>query len=131
MIIGIGSDFVSVERIAKVWQRHPENFLARVYTPAERDYATVQPSQTVRRLAKRFAAKEAVAKALGTGLGEYAFFNEIEVIQTVNKKPEITLSGRAKAYLENLVGKEKRTKIHITLTDDGDFALAFAVIEAI
>lgn len=131
MIIGIGSDFVRIERIARVLQRHPENFLSRVYTLAEQNYATAHPSQTVRRLAKRFAAKEAVAKALGTGLGENAFFNEIEVTQTINKKPEITLRGRAKAYLENLVGKENRTKIHITITDDGDFALAFAVIEAI
>ena len=130
MIIGLGSDIVDVRRIAKVIERHGERFLARIYTRDERAKAE-QRANTVETYAKRFAAKEACAKALGTGLSHGVFWRDMEVVNLPGGQPTLRLTGGALARLQTLVPAGHAPKVHVSLTDDPPIAQAFVIIEAV
>lgn len=130
MILGIGHDLVNMPRIARVLERHGARFLERSFTAEEQAYAATKadPAPT---LAKRFAAKEACAKALGTGLGAAARFAEIGVIRAENGRPILKLTGNAAKTLAALVPSGYEARIHLSLSDDGPIASAFVIIEAV
>ncbi|RUO31963.1 holo-ACP synthase [Aliidiomarina sedimenti] len=123
-VLGIGTDIVSIERIAGLLQRNPA-FAERVLTPTER--ATfAQHSQPVAFLAKRWAAKEATAKALGTGIGQVSF-QHIEVTRLPSGQPQLQLHGAAQAQATALGA----TQFHLSLSDEREFAIAYVVLSAI
>ena len=130
MIIGIGNDTVDIRRVERVLERHGERFTLRVFTDIE-----VEKSER-RRLraasyAKRFAAKEACSKALGTGIRGGVFWRDIGVVNLPNGKPTMALTGGAAKRLAVLVPTGHRPQIHVTITDDFPFAQALVIIEAI
>ena len=130
MILGIGSDLVDIGRIEQVIDRHGERFLARIFTAAERARAErrANPAATY---AKRFAAKEACAKALGTGLRNGVFWRDIGVVNLPSGRPTLKLSGGALARLQAITPKGYEARIDITITDEGPMAQAFVVISAV
>ena len=129
MILGIGTDLVDVERIEKVIERHGERFIARIFTPAERARAErrTNPAATY---AKRFAAKEACAKALGTGLRNGVFWRDIGVVNLPSGRPTLKLSGGALARLKAITPEGFEARIDLTITDEGPMAEAFVLISA-
>jgi holo-[acyl-carrier protein] synthase len=127
MIIGIGSDLVEIERIAQLLTKHGERFVERILTEAERARFAQKPEQTrAHWLAKRFAAKEAVAKALGTGFSQGISFQSMEISNDPLGKPEVSLLGKAKDLLDK---RTNHWSVHLSLTDERRYAQAFAVIE--
>lgn len=124
-IVGHGVDLVPVERIAQMRARHGERFLERVYTGAERDYAAGRPRRTDEHLAARFAAKEAVLKALGTGLTGGIRWTDIGVERDAAGRPSLTLAGAARDAAERL-GAARWT---LSLTHAGGFAAASVLAE--
>jgi len=123
-ILGIGTDLVVIKRIEEIITRHGERFVERVLHPNE--MARYQDSSFPERfLSKRFAAKEAVAKALGTGIAEGVALNDIEVVNDALGKPHIELHGGAKLRMQQMGA----THCHLSLTDERDHAIAFAVLE--
>jgi holo-[acyl-carrier protein] synthase len=119
-IIGIGTDMVQQSRIRLLYERYGERFINRILSLDEqRIFNTL--NQPCAFLAKRFAAKEAVSKALGIGIGEKLAFNEISVTNLSSGQPQVTLLGKAE-----ILGINK--SIHISLSDEKDYALAFVVI---
>ncbi len=129
MILGIGSDLVDVGRIEKVIERHGERFIARIFTPAERARAErrANPAATY---AKRFAAKEACAKALGTGLRNGVFWRDMGVVNLPSGRPTLKLTGGALARLKAITPDGFEPRIDLTITDEGPMAQAFVVISA-
>lgn len=130
MIIGIGSDITDARRVAEVLERHGERFLDRVFTPVER----AKSDRRVRRAesyAKRFAAKEACAKALGTGLSQGVFWRDMGVVNLPSGRPTMELTGGARARLEALTPPGCTARIDLTITDDGPIAQAFVIISAV
>ena len=130
MIIGIGTDLVDIRRIEKTIERHGERFLARVFTEAERARAE-RRANVVETYAKRFAAKEACAKALGTGFRRGVFFRDIGVVNLPSGKPTLELAGGARERLEAITPKGCRTEIDIALTDEWPIAQALVIISAV
>ena len=130
MIVGIGTDIVSIERIAKVLERHGERFVRRVLTPEERPRFE-RTKAKASHLAKRWAAKEAFAKAVGTGFRRGVFHKDIGVVNAPSGAPTLALSGGAAKRLAELTPAGHETRIHLTLTDDHPWAQAFVVIEAL
>ena len=130
MIIGIGSDITDIRRIEKVIERHGERFLARIFTETERAKADRRATR-IETYAKRFAAKEACAKALGTGISRGVFWRDMGVVNLPGGKPTMHLSGRAAERLAEMLPAGHRGLIHITITDDFPMAQAFVIIEAI
>ena len=130
MILGIGSDLVDVRRIEKVIERHGERFIARIFTPVERARAErrANPAATY---AKRFAAKEACAKALGTGLRNGVFWRDMGVVNLPSGRPTLKLSGGALARLKAITPQGFAARIDLTITDEGPMAQAFVVISAV
>ncbi len=131
MIIGIGTDIVSIERIKDSVKQHEQRFLDRCFTNAEQKIANTKYSdeeQQITYYAKRWAAKEACAKAFGTGIGETIGFQDIDVSrQSEAGKPIITITDKSKRYLQDMhLGKT--IQIEVSLSDEKDFALAFVVI---
>ncbi len=124
MIIHNGVDLVEVRRIADLFARQGERFLARIYTEAERAYC-LRKANPGPSLAARFAAKEAVMKCLGTGWSDGVGFAQIEVVRAPSGAPAIRLTGRA-AEVAQAIGIER---IHLSLTHTDDSALAFAIAE--
>ena len=129
MIVGIGSDLCDIRRIAETLERHGERFTHRVFTEGERDKAAgrADPAPTY---ARRFAAKEACAKALGVGIAGLAW-THIEVASDPRGKPTLRLTGGAAARLAEITPEGLRAHLHLSLTDDPPYALAFVVIEAL
>ena len=130
MIIGIGSDLIDMRRVEKTLERYGNRFVQRVFTETE------QRKSEGRRLraasyAKRFAAKEACAKALGTGLRAGVFWRDMGVVNLRSGKPTMALTGGAAARLAAIMPPAHRAVIHLTITDDFPLAQAFVVIEAI
>ncbi len=121
-ISGIGIDRIAIARIKRSFDRFGETFIQRVYTSAE--FALAQKRGTIRRLAMFFAAKEAVAKAFGTGFSGFAM-KDIEVTYQASGKPDIILHRNAKQHAQKLGIKH----IHLSLTDDDGTAMAFAIAE--
>jgi len=130
MILGIGSDITDVRRIAKVIERHGDRFIDRVFTPTERARAENRRNR-IESYAKRFAAKEACAKALGTGLRAGVWWRDIGVINLASGRPTIALTGGAKRRLEAITPAGYEARIDVTMTDEGPMAQAFVVISAV
>ena len=130
MILGIGSDITDVRRIAKVIERHGERFLDRVFTPTERAKADKRRNR-IETYAKRFAAKEACAKALGTGLRAGVWWRDMGVVNLPSGRPTMQLTGGAKRRLEAITPAGYEPRIELTITDEGPMAQAFVIIWAL
>jgi holo-[acyl-carrier protein] synthase len=130
MILGIGSDLVDIGRIEQVIERHGERFLARIFTAAERARAERRAYRAAT-YAKRFAAKEACAKALGTGMRNGVFWRDMGVVNLPSGRPTLKLSGGALARLQAITPKGYEAHIDLTITDEGPMAQAFVVISAV
>jgi holo-[acyl-carrier protein] synthase len=130
MILGIGSDLCDIRRIEKVLARHGERFIARVFTEIERNRAERKATR-IETYAKRFAAKEACAKALGTGFRRGVFFRDLGVVNLSSGRPTMTLTGGALAQLEAITPPGFDARIDVSLTDEYPLAQAFVVISAI
>ena len=129
MIIGLGSDIVDVRRIAKVIERHGDRFLTRVFTESERKRADRRKNR-VETYAKRFAAKEACSKALGTGIRGGVWWRDMGVINLPSGKPTMKLTGGALKRLEAITPAGYEPQIDLTITDEGPMAVAFVIISA-
>jgi holo-[acyl-carrier protein] synthase len=130
MIIGTGSDLCNIERIQKSLDRFGDRFENRVFTEAERAKGNKRPFTKAGTLAKRFAAKEAFSKAVGTGFRRGVFMKDIGVVNAASGAPTLALTGGAKARLDAVVPSGYEAHIHLTLTDDHPWAQAFVIIEA-
>lgn len=130
MIIGLGSDLCNIERIAHSLERFGERFERRVFTEIERAKAARRPHTKAGTLAKRFAAKEAFSKAVGTGFTAGVFMADIGVVNDASGAPTLALAGGARARLDQLTPACHEAVVHLTLTDDHPWAQAFVVIEA-
>ncbi len=129
MILGIGSDITDVRRIANVIERHGDRFIDRVFTQAERARAEKRRNR-METYAKRFAAKEACAKALGTGLRAGVWWRDMGVVNLASGRPTMVLTGGAKRRLEAITPAGFEARIDLTITDEGPTAHAFVVISA-
>ncbi len=130
MIIGIGSDIIDARRIAKTIERHGDRFLDRIYTPAERAKAEGR-AKPVETFAKRFAAKEACSKALGTGFRRGVFWRDMGVVNLPSGRPTMKLTGGALERLRALTPPGFEAQIDVSLTDDGPTAQAIVIISAV
>jgi holo-[acyl-carrier protein] synthase len=131
MIIGLGSDLCNIERIQNSLDRFGTRFKARVFTDVENAKAEKRPFTAAGTYAKRFAAKEAFSKAVGTGFKHGVFMKDIGVVNTPSGAPTLALTGGAKTRLEAMTPVGHMAHIHLTLTDDHPWAQAFVIIEAI
>jgi holo-[acyl-carrier protein] synthase len=130
MIIGMGSDLTNMERIANSLERWGDKFTARCFTDAERAKAAQRPFTAVGTYAKRWAAKEAFAKAVGTGFKRGVFHKDIGVVNLPSGAPTLALANGAAKRLAELTPPGHEAHVHLTLTDDHPWAQAFVVIEA-
>lgn len=130
MIIGLGSDLCNIERIQASLDRFGDRFENRVFTERERAKAARRPFTKAGTLAKRFAAKEAFAKAVGTGFRAGVFMKDIGVVNAPSGAPTLALTGGAAARLAAITPPGHEAVVHLTLTDDHPWAQAFVVIEA-
>ncbi|SHN48510.1 holo-ACP synthase [Erythrobacter sanguineus] len=131
MIIGLGSDLCNIERIGNSLARFGERFENRVFTEIEIAKARRRPFTIAGTYAKRFAAKEAFSKAVGTGFKRGVFMKDIGVVNTNSGAPTLALTGGAALRLEEMIPAGHEARIHLTLTDDHPWAQAFVIIEAI
>jgi holo-[acyl-carrier protein] synthase len=123
-IVGIGVDVVTVARIAAARRRHGDRFLRRVFTDGELAHSRLADTRD-ERVAARFAAKEAVMKALGTGVSAGVGFRQIEILSLPSGQPVVRLSGAAAARAQALGG----ATMHISMSDQGEWAAAMAILE--
>jgi holo-[acyl-carrier protein] synthase len=130
MILGIGSDITDIRRIEKVIARHGERFLARIFTDTERARAE-RRLKSIETYAKRFAAKEACAKALGTGMRAGVWWRDMGVVNLPSGRPTMKLTGGAAARLATLTPAGCVADIHVTITDEYPLAQAFVIISAV
>lgn len=130
MIIGIGSDLIDIRRIEKTLERHGERFTNRCFTEVERTKSDRRAARAAS-YAKRFAAKEACSKALGTGLSQGVFWRDMGVVNLPGGKPTFHLTGGAASRLEKMTPGGMSVAIHLTITDDYPLAQAFVIIEAL
>ncbi len=128
-IVGLGNDLVDIRRIEKSMNRHKERFIKRIFADTEIEYCQLKGNE-VANFAKRFAAKEACAKALGTGLAEGVYWKDMCVINDEWGKPGIKLSGGAKKRLEVLIPDGMTAQIDLTITDEYPMAQAIVIITA-
>ena len=131
MIIGTGSDLCDIRRIERVIERHGDRFLRRVFTELERARA-MRRTETLRAptFAKRFAAKEACSKALGTGFRQGVFHSDMGVVNLRTGQPTLRLTGAALARLHALTPPGSEAVLHLTMTDEYPYAFAQVTIEA-
>ena len=130
MIIGLGSDLCSIERIEAALARHGDRFEQRCFTEVERAKAARRPYARAGTYAKRFAAKEAFSKAVGTGFFQGVYMKDIGVVNMPSGAPTLALTNGAAARLAQMTPPGHEAHIHLTLTDDHPWAQAFVVIEA-
>ena len=130
MIIGIGTDLVDIRRIAQTIERHGDRFLQRVFTATERALAERRANR-VETYAKRFAAKEACAKALGTGFRAGVFFRDLGVVNLASGQPCMRLTGGALRRLEEITPQGMAARLDVTLTDEPPLAQAVVIITAV
>jgi len=134
MIVGIGSDLIDIRRVEKVIERHGARFIDRIFTETEQAKAVRRakaPRSLVATYAKRFAAKEACAKALGTGIREGVWWRDMGVVNMPGGRPTMRLTGGALARLEILLPPGHEARIDLTITDDWPLAQAFVIISAV
>jgi len=129
-IIGIGSDLCNIERIQKSLDRWGDKFLNRVFTDTERAKAARRPFTAAGTLAKRFAAKEAYSKAVGTGFKRGVYMKDIGVVNLPSGQPTLSVTGGARARLDALAPEGHAIDIHLTMTDDHPWAQAFVILTA-
>ena len=130
MIIGLGNDIIDIRRIEATLERYGDRFIERVFTETERRKSD-RRRQRAASYAKRFAAKEACSKALGTGFRKGVFWRDMGVVNLPSGKPTIELTGGARAQLQKLLPEGHRAEIHLTITDDFPTAQALVIIEAL
>lgn len=130
MILGIGSDLSDIRRIEHSLQRFGDRFRQRVFTEIERSRSD-RKVDAAASYAKRFAAKEACAKALGTGIRAGVFWRDMGVVNLRSGRPTMALTGGAKARLDAMTPDGMEAVIHLSLTDDHPYAQAFVIIEAV
>lgn len=130
MIIGLGNDLCEIERIAHTLERFGERFTHRCFTDTERAKSDRRRLRAAS-YAKRFAAKEACAKALGTGMSHGVFWRDMGVVNLSSGKPTMRLTGGAALILAQLVPQGLTPHIHVSITDDNGMAQAFVIIEAL
>ena len=130
MIVGLGSDLIDIRRVEKVLEKHGDRFVNRVFTPVEIAKSERRRMRAAS-YAKRFAAKEACAKALGTGLARGVFWRDMGVVNLPSGKPTLKLTGGAAKRLESLLPPGHRAEIHLTITDEFPIAAAQVIIEAV
>ncbi len=130
MIIGIGSDLCNIERIQASLDRFGARFENRVFTEIERTKANRRPFTIAGTYAKRFAAKEAFSKAVGTGFRQGVFMRDIGVVNARSGAPTLALTGGAKARMDALTPPGHRLDVHLTMTDDHPWAQAFVILYA-
>jgi holo-[acyl-carrier protein] synthase len=130
MILGLGSDITDARRIARVIERHGERFIGRVFTATERARAERRKNR-IETYAKRFAAKEACAKALGTGMRGGVWWRDMGVVNLASGRPTMQLTGGALERLKALTPKGYEARIDLTISDEGSMAVAFVVISAV
>lgn len=131
MIIGLGSDLCNIERIQNSLDRFGERFEKRCFTDVERAKAAKRPFTRAGTYAKRFAAKEAFSKAVGTGFKRGVYLHTIGVVNAPSGAPTLALTEGAAIRLAELTPPGHEARIHLTLTDDHPWAQAFVIIEAI
>jgi holo-[acyl-carrier protein] synthase len=129
MIIGLGNDVIDIRRVERTIERYGERFLTRIFTDVERATAD-RRARRIETYAKRFAAKEACAKALGTGFRAGVFFHDMGVVNLRSGRPTMELTGGAQARLRAITPKGHEARIDVTITDEGPMAQAFVVISA-
>ena len=127
-IVGIGSDLCNIERIEKSVARFGDRFLGRVFTEVERAKAARRPFTAAGTLAKRFAAKEAFSKAVGTGFKRGVYMKDIGVVNAPSGAPTLALTGGARARVDALTPAGHLIDIHLTMTDDHPWAQAFVIL---
>ena len=130
MILGLGNDLIDIRRIEKVIDKYGERFLERIFTPVEREKSERRAGRSAS-YAKRFAAKEACSKALGTGLAQGVYWRDMGVVNLSSGKPTMILSGRASEHLEAMVPGGHEARIDLTITDDFPLAQAIVLISAV
>jgi holo-[acyl-carrier protein] synthase len=130
LIVGVGSDLCNIERIQKSLDRFGERFIARVFTDTERAKSERRTLTRAATYAKRFAAKEAFSKAVGTGFKRGVFMKDIGVVNAPSGAPTLALTGGAKARLDALTPPGHAIEVHVTLTDDHPWAQAFVILYA-
>jgi holo-[acyl-carrier protein] synthase len=127
MILGVGSDLIDIRRIEQTIERHGERFLGRIFTPAERAKAERRATR-IDTYAKRFAAKEACSKALGTGFRNGVFWRDMGVVNLPSGRPTMELTGGALARLQEITPPGFAARIDVTLTDEYPTAQALGII---
>jgi holo-[acyl-carrier protein] synthase len=130
MIIGIGSDLIDITRVEKVIERHGDRFLSRIFTDVERARAERRANR-VETYAKRFAAKEACSKALGTGIRSGVWWRDMGVVNLPSGRPTMRLTGGALKRLETLTPPGCEARIDLTITDEYPLAQAYVIISAV
>lgn len=132
MIIGIGSDLIDIRRVEKVMARYEQRFIARVFTAEEKAKAERRRGggTHIATYAKRFAAKEACSKALGTGFNQGVFMKDIGVVNDPSGRPTLRLTGGALKRLQSIIPPGMKASISLTLTDEPPLAEALVIIEA-
>jgi holo-[acyl-carrier protein] synthase len=130
MILGIGSDLIDIRRVERVLERHGDRFLARIFTDIERARAERRRDR-VATYAKRYAAKEACAKALGTGMRAGVFWRDMGIVNLRSGRPTIQLTGGALRRLEAITPPGHSAQIDVSITDEWPLAQAFVVISAL
>ena len=129
MIIGFGADLCDIRRIADALERHGERFPRRLFTLAEREYCDSKTARAAS-YAKRFAAKEACAKALGVGISHGVGWLDMGVVNLPSGMPTLELTGGAAARLRQITPAGTAARVHLTLTDEEPYAQAMVLIEA-
>ncbi len=130
MILGLGSDLSDIRRIQASLDRFGDRFRDRIFTELERARSE-RKADAAASYAKRFAAKEACAKALGTGMRRGVFWRDMGVVNMRSGQPTMALTGGALVRLQEMTPPDHRAVIHLTLTDDHPYAQAFVIIEAL
>ena len=129
MIVGIGSDLCNISRVEKTLERYGDRFIQRCFTPVEQRKSEGR-AQRAASYAKRFAAKEACSKALGTGLNHGVFWHDMGVVNLPSGKPTMKLTGGAAERLAKLIPPGHEPVIHLSITDEFPMAMAYVIIEA-
>ncbi len=130
MIIGLGNDLIDIRRIEKAIERYGDRFLNRIFTPVERAKSDRRAARAAS-YAKRFAAKEACAKALGTGLSEGVFWRDMGVVNLPSGRPTLALTGGALSHLKAITPEGYEARIDLTITDDFPLAQAIVIISGL
>lgn len=130
MIVGLGSDIIDIRRIEKTLLKFGDRFVERVFTPIERKKSDSRKMRAAS-YAKRFAAKEACAKALGTGIAHGVWWKDMGVVNLPSGRPTMELTNSALRVFNRLIPEQHKGVIHLTITDDFPWAQAFVIIEAV